>query len=214
MNKDNNMISHQERYDNWAPDYNKDVSARNYDGPQYIVDYLIELVEDHKISIPLEIPDLKVIDVACGSGLVGKALQSKGFSHIDGTDLSQGMIAEAHHSGAYKTLIAWIDLNTSLPFFLHGQYDLTICCGVFALDFVEPNALDHLVQITKPGGIIIMSTKTTYYDTYDFEGYYRSQIDAGELELVDYRMNKPYLGSEADGHYWVFTVPSKQENSA
>lgn len=208
------MISHQERYDNWAPDYNKDVAARNYDGPDYIVDYLMELADAGKIPVSPDLPDFKVLDVACGSGLVGQALQKKGFRHIDGTDLSQGMISQAHHSGAYQTLMAWIDLNKPLPFFLHGQYDLTVCCGVFALDFVEPKSLSYLAQATKPGGTIIMSTKTTYYDTYDFDGYYKSQVDAGTLELVDCRMNKPYLGSEADGHYWVFTVPAKQGAAA
>lgn len=205
------MISHQERYDNWAPDYNKDVAARHYDGPEYLVEYLMELADSGKISAYPDSPDFRVIDVACGSGLVGKALQAKGFRHIDGTDLSQGMIVEAHKSGAYQTLIPWQDLNNPLPFFLHGQYDLTVCCGVFALDFVEPKSLKWLIQVTKPGGIIIMTTKTTYYDTYDFNGYYQRLIDAGELEQVDYRMNKPYLGTEADGHYWVFAVPQQQE---
>lgn len=208
------MTSHQERYDNWAPDYNKDVAARNYDGPEYMVEYLMELADANKVPVSPSLPDFKILDVACGSGLVGQMLQKKGFSHIDGTDLSQGMIVEAHHSGAYQTLMAWINLNQPLPFFLHGQYDLTVCCGVFALDFVEPKSLSHLVQVTKPGGTIIMSTKTTYYDTYDFAGYYQSLVETGALELVDYRMNKPYLGTEADGHYWAFNVPAAQEGAA
>jgi len=203
------MISHQERYDNWASEYNKDVAARQYDGPEYIVEYLMELAEAGKIAISPTTPDFKTIDVACGSGLVGQALHNKGFQHIDGTDLSQGMIVEAHKSGAYQTLIAWQDLNNPLPFFLHGQYDLTVCCGVFALDFVEPKSLQHLMQVTKSGGVIIMSTKTTYFNTYDFEGYYKGLVEAGELILVDYRMDKPYLGNEADGHYWVFAMPNK-----
>lgn len=214
MDKDNTMISHQERYDNWAPDYNKDVAARHYDGPQYLVDYLLETAGKGKISVDANHPDFKVLDVGCGSGLVGITLKDKGFQHVDGTDLSQGMITEAHKSGAYQTLMAWINLNNPLPFFLHNQYNLTICCGVFALDFVEPKSLSYLVQVTQPGGTIIMTTKSTYYDTYDFEGYYKSLVSSGELELVDCRMNKPYLGEEADGHYWIFTVPTKQGNAA
>jgi len=200
------MISHQERYDNWAPTYNQDVAARNYDGPGYLVNYLMELAEKNKIDVILNNADFKVIDIACGSGLVGTRLKQTGFQHIDGTDLSQGMIVEAHKTNAYQTLIPWINLQNPLPFFLHHRYDLTICCGVFALDFVEPLSLQWLVQVTKTGGTIVMTTKTTYYDTYDFEGYYQQLIEKGIIELVDCRMNKPYLGEEADGHYWVFTV--------
>lgn len=211
MNQDDTMISHQARYDNWAPDYNKDVAARHYDGPQYLVDYLLETADSGTIAVDPNEPSFKVLDVGCGSGLVGTQLREKGFQHIDGTDLSQGMIAEAHRSGAYQTLMAWINLNEPLPFFLQGQYNLTICCGVFALDFVEPKSLRYLVQTTQPGGTIIMTTKSTYYDTYDFEGYYQRLVDAGKLVLVDCRKNKPYLGKEADGHYWIFTVPTQQE---
>ncbi|AOY80018.1 class I SAM-dependent methyltransferase [Moorena producens JHB] len=200
------MQTHQERYDQWAPDYNRDVAARNYDGPEYIVRYLMEIVNSGKVLINPTNPDFKVIDVGCGSGLVGKGLQEQGFRHIDGTDLSQGMIVEAHKTGAYQTLIGWVDLNHPLPFFLHGQYDLTLCCGVFALDFVEPQSLKWLAQVTKPGGTIIMSTKTTYYNTYDFEGYYKQLQSEGKIKLVDCRMDQPYLGTEADGHYWIFSV--------
>jgi len=204
------MISHQERYDNWALDYNKDVSERHYDGPEYIVEYLMELSNHQQISISSATPELKIIDVACGSGLVGAQLKAKGFTHIDGVDLSQGMIVEAHKTGAYQSLIGWCDLKNPLPFFLHSQYDLTVCCGVFALDFVEPLSLQWLVQVTKPQGIIIMSTKTTYFDTYDFENYYKSLEASGALKLLDYQLNKPYLGNEADGHYWVFSVLDNQ----
>jgi ubiquinone/menaquinone biosynthesis C-methylase UbiE len=202
--------SHQTRYDNWATTYNQDVAARNYDGPDYLVNYLMALVENNKIAVQLNNPDFKTIDIACGSGLVGVRLKQHGFLHIDGTDLSQGMTVEAHKTNAYQTLIPWINLQNPLPFFLHNQYDLTICCGVFALDFVEPLSLKWLVQVTKNGGTIVMTTKTTYYDTYDFEGYYKKLVEQGVIKLVDARMNKPYLGKEADGHYWVFSVLNNQ----
>lgn len=202
--------SHQARYDNWATTYNQDVAARSYDGPDYLVNYLMELVGQNKVAVQLNSPKFKTMDIACGSGLVGTRLQKIGFQHIDGTDLSQGMIVEAHKTNAYQTLIPWINLQNPLPFFLHNQYDLTISCGVFALDFVEPLSLKWLVQITKNGGTIVMTTKTTYYETYNFETYYKKLIEQGLVELIDVRMNKPYLGKEADGHYWVFSVLDNQ----
>lgn len=206
------MNNHQDRYDQWAPDYNKDVAKRGYAAPKFIVDYLMELAGLEKIKIFPLCDDFKVIDVGCGSGLVGTYMKQNGFNHIDGTDISQGMLCEAYKSRAYNTLIGWQNLRYPLPFFLHKQYDLTICCGVFALDFVEPESLQWLIQVTKPGGIIAMTTKTDYYDTYDFKGYCNTLQKAGEIELVDFRMDQPYLGEEADGHYWVFSVNNKVSN--
>ena len=36
--------------------------------------------------------EIKIIDFACGSGLVGQALAEDGFHHITGVDISQKML--------------------------------------------------------------------------------------------------------------------------
>ena len=70
----------------------------------------MELAEQNKINVQTNNPAFKIIDVGCGSGLVSTKLKEQGFQHIDGTDLSQGMIVEAHKTHAYQTLIPWINL--------------------------------------------------------------------------------------------------------
>jgi predicted TPR repeat methyltransferase len=198
------MMNHQERYDKWASTYDVDVKQRSYKGPDYIVEYLMELVSKQVIE---RRSDLKVLDAGCGTGLIGVKLKKHGFSHIDGVDFSQEMVKLAYETGAYQILIGWCDLNKKPPFFLHHQYDLTICCGLFSFDLVKSNALKWLVQVTKPGGIILLSTRVLFCQTYNFEGYYKELEELGHLRLIDCRMNKPYLGGESDAHYWVFTVP-------
>jgi predicted TPR repeat methyltransferase len=210
-NREPAMTHHQERYDNWAPNYNDDVAARCYQAPRTLVAQLMDLIAKGRLPIDPNDPDLKAIDLGCGSGLVGQNLRAQGFRHIDGVDLSLGMLQQAYDSGAYRTLIPWQDLNDPLPFFLHGQYDLTICCGVFALDFVEPKSLRLLAQVTKPGGTLMLTTKTHYHRDYDFDSFCEGLIATGELTLVDCRRDQPYLGDEADGHYWVFRVSSAVE---
>jgi 2-polyprenyl-3-methyl-5-hydroxy-6-metoxy-1,4-benzoquinol methylase len=198
------MINHQERYDKWAPTYDIDVKDRNYQAPDYIVGYLLELLSKQIVDFK---PEIKVLDAGCGTGLIGIRLKKHGFTHIDGVDFSQEMIEVAYKTRAYQTLIGWCDLNEKTPFFLHSQYDLTICCGVFSFDLVKPIALKWLIKVTKPGGIILLSTRVTFCQTYNFEEYYQKLEQLGHLKLIDCRIDRPYLGNEANAHYWVFTVP-------
>lgn len=198
------MVNYQERYNKLASNYDANVKDRSYYAPDYIVEYLIELVSKQIID---RRPDLKVLDAGCGTGLIGIQLQKHGFVHIDGVDYSHEMVKIAHEKGVYQTLISWCDLNKKAPFFLDDQYDLTTCCGVFTLDLVKPTALKWLVQVTKPGGIILLSTRPTFCETYNFEEHYKELEQLGHLKLIDCRMNKPYLGKESTAHYWVFTVP-------
>ena len=49
-------------------------------------------------KIPTEV---KVLDVACGSGLLAQALAKEGYKHFDGIDASEGMIERAKKLGVY-----------------------------------------------------------------------------------------------------------------
>ncbi len=115
------------------------------------------------------------------------------------------MVEVAQDLGCYQTLIGWCDINKGIPFFLHNQYDLTIACGVFTLDMIKVEAFSYLVQTTKVGGTIMISTRTEWYDDYDFKGYYEQLIQKGHIELIDCRMDA-YYAEKFNAHYWAFKV--------
>lgn len=48
--------------------------------------------------------DLKIIDFACGTGLIGKYLNAHGFKNIHGIDISRNMLDIAHKKGCYTAL--------------------------------------------------------------------------------------------------------------
>ena len=50
---------------------------------------------------------VKVLDFACGTGLVGKHLTENGFTNISGVDLSQKMLDEAQTKGVYSDLVKY-----------------------------------------------------------------------------------------------------------
>ncbi|SVB18020.1 uncharacterized protein METZ01_LOCUS170874, partial [marine metagenome] len=109
---------------------------------------------------------LRIIDVGCGTGLVGVELEKGGFSNFDGIDISQEMIDIAKQRGYSKLFIG--SLNVSLPC-ENNEYDAALCVGVFTHGHVGSNRLDELVRIVKPGGIICFTVNEGVYDSYGFD---------------------------------------------
>ncbi len=201
-------LSHKERYDKWALDYNKNLlEDREYAALDVITNLLFDLGEQEQIPFSAKkTPDVKIMDIGCGTGLVGEILFRKGFTHIDGVDLSHKMIEKAYDLGVYQTLVGWVDLKKPLPFFFKNQYDLLICCGVFSLDMVVPSSFNYMIEITKPGGIVILSTRTDWHTDYNFQEYYEDLEKKGHIKLIKVIMDAPYLVGEFSAHYWAFMV--------
>ena len=57
---------------------------------------------------------MQIVDLGCGDGAVGEALQAKGFSNLSGLDISQGMLDIAKEKGIYQSLQK-ADLLQELP---------------------------------------------------------------------------------------------------
>ena len=46
--------------------------------------------------------DIRILDVACGIGVVGKELKAEGFGNIDGLDPVKGYLEASKEEGIYK----------------------------------------------------------------------------------------------------------------
>lgn len=94
------------RYDAWADAYDHDLlDAEGYGA-------VIARVEDAMLR-HVE-PAARVLELGCGTGLVGRALRKQGYSRIDGLDLSDGMLERARQTGAYRSLRR-ANLNSGIP---------------------------------------------------------------------------------------------------
>jgi len=87
----------QQMYDRWAQVYDQDLNNGNYQQPVRCANALLDQTSNKNI---------KVLDVGCGTGLSGLALKETGFQHIDGCDLSQGMLDKATELKIYGRLFA------------------------------------------------------------------------------------------------------------
>src|SRR5271165_1899131 len=80
------------RYDEWAASYEDDMG--DHGGPAETAAVLARYLS----------PEARILDAGCGTGLGGQLLAAKGFTHLDGLDLSAGMLREAAKKGCYTAL--------------------------------------------------------------------------------------------------------------
>lgn len=190
-------------YKRWADRYDEDVAEENYRAPLVIVNRLLQTVPDPPIEIDPTARDLRLLDAGCGTGLVGAELYAKGFRHIDGFDLSQSMIDQAKKLAVYRELKSGIDLSIPLDAYTDRQYDVVLCCGVFTLGHVEPNALLQLISVTRPGGLILTSTRSSYYQNSDYQAVSDRLVADKVIAHIETLWDAPYT-SDGDSHYWVY----------
>ncbi|KAM6995251.1 methyltransferase-like protein 27 [Tautogolabrus adspersus] len=136
-------------YDSWAPTYEQDSEAINYSAPNMVVDFL-------NSNLPGSREDVKVLDVACGSGLVGKLMSELGFRNFVGVDGSKGMLELAAQSGLYQDLRLALLGTEPLPA-QTGAFDLVVIVGALRDGFVPVSVIRELWQAAKPGGYVCMS---------------------------------------------------------
>jgi predicted TPR repeat methyltransferase len=92
----------------------------------------------------------RVLDLACGVGLLGQTLRLTHVDgHITGVDLSSGMLAKAHARGCYDALVQ-ANVNERLPF-PDQSIDVGICTGAMELLDVD-GVLRECNRVVKPGG--------------------------------------------------------------
>lgn len=159
-------------YDDWAGTYDADTTGgMGYVAPQHTAERLAALVA----------PDAAVLDAGCGTGLVGAELAARGFTAIDGIDLSQGMLDVARAKGAYRDLRK-ADLTARLPFD-DDAYDATICVGTLTEGHVGPEALDELVRVTR--GHLVLTVLGRIWESLGYRAYIENLPTARLVEATE-----------------------------
>ncbi len=99
-----------------------------------------------------------ILDAGAGTGLLGSALAEKGFTRLDGLDLSSGMLAEAAKKSIYGDLRE-ARLGERLDY-ATDSYDAVVSGGVFTAGHAPASALEELVRITRGGGHVIFTLRS------------------------------------------------------
>ena len=186
------------RYDAWASEYDADLARDfGYIGPQRGADIFARFVPT----------SARVLDAGAGTGLVGAALQAKGYGSIVAMDLSEGMLAEARKTGAYEGFDRMV-LGERLGYET-ASFDSTISIGTFSLGHAPASGLDELVRVTKPGGYLVYSVRADVYVGSGFQAKHEELVSAGKVTIVEGTEPERLLPKgepELEHRFWVLRV--------
>lgn len=155
-------------YGSWAEDYETEmVGDHGYTGPAKLAEAFAETVPDREAW---------VLDVGCGTGLVGAQLARFGFKNVDGLDLVPEMLEVASKKNIYTRLIQ-ADLLKGAAL-NPNRYDAALSAGTFTHAHVGPDGLDEVVRLVKPGGIAMVMVNA---EAFVSDGY-QAKLDGLEQQ--------------------------------
>jgi predicted TPR repeat methyltransferase len=187
------------RYDDWAQSYDDDLVAWSYQAPQVVAETVLSR---HPAAD-------SVLDVGCGTGMVGRALRARGFAgRLHGLDISQASLEVARQSGAYDAAEP-ADLQQPLPL-ADNSVDAVVCVGVMTyLPEVEA-VWREFARVVRPGGLVVVTQREDLWE----ERHCQAVIDRlaadgvwTELDVTGPAAYLPegYGGGPAVGCYYLTT---------
>lgn len=145
----------------------------------------------------------KIIDVGCGTGLVGLELSKLGYTSFDGVDISKEMIDIAISRG-YRSLFLG-NLNESLPL-ESNSYDAALCVGVFTHGHVGPSRLEELTRVIKPEGLVCFTVNEDVYESYGFDKVIK-ELEAKKVwEILEFTKQDYMTKKNVMGFYCVARI--------
>ena len=145
----------------------------------------------------------KIIDIGCGTGLVGLELSKLGYTSFDGVDISKEMIDIAISRG-YRSLFLG-NLNESLPL-ESNSYDAALCVGVFTHGHVGPSRLEELTRVIKPEGLVCFTVNEDVYESYGFDKVI-NQLEAKKVwEILEFSKQDYMTKKNVMGFYCVARI--------
>ena len=114
----------------------------------------------------MQVDKVSVLDLGCGTGLVGKALWERGFRHITGLDISEGMLDQARELSVYENLKE-MDLSDAevFPQNLKNMFEVCTCAGLVNHHHMNWNLFENMIMALKQGGL---SVYTSCHSTLGF----------------------------------------------
>jgi predicted TPR repeat methyltransferase len=181
-------------YRKWAADYDHQMlDELGYTSPTKIAQQLSQYLPNIETT---------VFDIGCGTGLTCLFLAEKGYTNLDGIDLSPDMVRIASERGIYRELLVG-DVNQALER-NDESYDAVISSGTFTHGHVGPEPLDEIFRILKPGGILACTIHQDLWTSMGFEAKLAALAAKGIASPVSCEMDSYYKDRDPEGWFCVY----------
>jgi predicted TPR repeat methyltransferase len=192
-----------QRYDGWAQTYDDDLTSWSYQAPAMVTDILRARQPSAR----------SVLDVGCGTGLVGRALRAGGYAgQLVGLDLSHESLDVARQRGAYDVL-QQADLQRPLDS-ADDSYDAVVCVGVMTyLPDVEA-VWREFARVARPDGVVVVTQREDLWPARECQAVADRLRDEQVWNHVEVTGPAPYLpqgygGTPAVGCYYLSALVSR-----
>jgi predicted TPR repeat methyltransferase len=191
-------------YEDWAENYDLDVGALgdDYQATATMVSFFTHLDLD---GLGVGGTDIAILDAGCGTGLVGVALASAGYTVIDGVDLSPGMVKQAKRRGVYRELVGGFDLGDPTEERWRQAADVVFVCGVFTMGHAPPDLVGSCAELVRRGGLLVITTRKAYFDESGYQAHIDELSRQGRIECIAELKDAPYT-SDSLGHVFAYQV--------
>lgn len=150
-------------------------------------------------------PDAPILDVACGTGLLGQALAARGFTCLTGLDLSAAMLDQAAAKGCYRALEQADILTAAAP--TPGRFAAVTCAGALTLGHLGAAALEPMVQRLASGGLLAVDIEGGTFDAGGFAAELARLQAQGLLAAITRRAAHFYDPAPGEPpHGWLVTA--------
>lgn len=139
---------------------------------------------------PLAKSDARIMDLGCGTGLMGNELKKAGFTNIYGIDGAPQMLSRANEKGIYQNtwevLVGCTELPTEAKYDeeVEGSgYDAVFSSACMIKGNFPNTCFDEMLKILRPGGHFIFTIRNIYLNPETDKGMgYAAKL--AELEQV------------------------------
>ena len=175
-------------YDGWAPTYDDTLAEWDYRAP-----------EEAALILQRAIPtNSRILDVGCGTGLMGVALRKANFSGpIDGIDISAESLSTAKKCGVYRSL-RQVDLQEHILDISDDAYDALTCIGVLTYVPETEAILEEFARVIRKEGKMIFTQRDDLFHEREVANKIESLAEKKLFAAATISDPKPYLPNNPD----------------
>lgn len=152
-------------YHRWADRYEQELSE--------VLGYCYSEQVAARYAEMADAEDGPIVDVGCGTGLLGEALQALGEWPVDGLDISETMLAMAARKGCYRQLLA-VDLTAPLSN-SDEPWGGLVSAGAYNPGQLGPNTIPPLFEHLRAGALCCIGIHAEHFAELGFADMFRQQ---------------------------------------